>query len=122
MSDHHNSNPPIYRCPQCGDEHQSRCIGDEYCEKCIELMLPKELTLEEAKNLKHGDIIHQTSFFNSDATCRRWKVNGKVKTWKTDPSRIEIPLKHGMYVYGTLTHYNIDSFHLPENCQNPKKA
>lgn len=54
------------------------------------------ITLEEAKQLKPGDIL-------IDAKGKRWKVNGQVKTWKRDNSRIRVPLKHGLYAYDALT-------------------
>jgi len=53
------------------------------------------ITLEEAKNLKFGDIL-------LDGNGKRWKVNGQVKLWKRDPKRIRIPLKHGLYRYDFL--------------------
>lgn len=53
------------------------------------------ITLQEAKQLKPGDILH-------DRNKRRWKVNGQVKVWKTDPNRIRVPLKHGLYTYDAL--------------------
>lgn len=34
--------------------------------------------------------------------ARTVKVNGKVRTWKRDPNRVEVPFKYGMYEYGTL--------------------
>ena len=34
---------------------------------------------------------------------RTVKVNGKVRTWKRDAGRIEVPYKYGMYGYGTFT-------------------
>jgi hypothetical protein len=54
------------------------------------------ITLEEAKELKYGDILH-------DRWDKRWKVNGAVKLWKKDASRIYVPLKHGLYAFGALT-------------------
>ena len=58
------------------------------------------ITLEEAKSLKKGEIL----------ICNgaRWKVNGIVKTWKRDAARIEVPLKHGLYDYATLTESLLD--------------
>ena len=53
------------------------------------------LTLKQAKELKPGDILH-------DTLGKRWKVNGAVKTWKTDPDRIRVPLKHGLYTYDAI--------------------
>ena len=54
------------------------------------------LTLEEAKQLKPGDILH-------DERGKRWKVNGQVKRWKRSPDRIRVPLKHGLYAYDAIT-------------------
>lgn len=53
------------------------------------------ITLEEAKQLQYGDILHTED-------GKRWKVNGSVKTWKKDPNRIRVPLKHGLYAYGAI--------------------
>jgi hypothetical protein len=54
------------------------------------------ITLAEAKLLKPGEIL-------LDSNGKRWKVNGKVQTWKRNPLRIRIPLKHGLYSYGAIT-------------------
>lgn len=54
------------------------------------------ITLAEAKALRPRQVL-------VDRHKRRWYVNGMVKTWKTDPSRIRIPLKHGLYTYDALT-------------------
>ena len=71
------------------------------------------ITLEQAKNLKRGDILHHISHKNSDGTPVRWKVNGKVKTWKRDPSRMEVPVKHGIYDYDTLSDCDLHLVSLP---------
>lgn len=54
------------------------------------------LTLEEAKQLKY----RQRLIDKRDGA--RWYVNGAVQLWKRDASRIRVPLKHGLYVYGAL--------------------
>jgi hypothetical protein len=54
------------------------------------------ITHKEALELKRGDIL-------IDSRGKRWKVNGKVQTWKRDPFRLRVPLKHGLYVYDALT-------------------
>lgn len=59
------------------------------------------LTLEEAKALRSREVI-------IDNHGRRWYVNGAVKRWKTDPDRIRVPLKHGLYTYGQLTNDDFD--------------
>ena len=59
------------------------------------------LTLDEAKQLKPGDILH-----TSDR--KRWKVSGQVKRWKRDPDRIRVPLKHGLYAYDSINEFDFD--------------
>lgn len=34
--------------------------------------------------------------------ARQVKVNGRVRLWKRDHARIEIPFKYGLYEYGTI--------------------
>ena len=58
------------------------------------------LTLEEIKALSYGDHV---AFVARDGKLRRAKVNGNPKTWKRDPSRVEVSLKYGMYEYATLS-------------------
>jgi hypothetical protein len=45
---------------------------------------------------------HITALSNQ-GTARTVKINGKVRTWKRDANRIEIPLKYGMYEYTIFT-------------------
>lgn len=53
------------------------------------------LTLEQAKALRPGMVL-------VDWRGKRWKVNGQVKLWKKDPTRIHVPLKHGLYAYDSI--------------------
>jgi hypothetical protein len=78
------------------------------------------LTKEEALNLRHGQILYHVSNKNADGSPQRWRVNGKVKTWKTMPDRIEIPIKYGLYHYDTLTtmEFHLVSLH-PETLKYP---
>lgn len=57
------------------------------------------MTFDEAAALNGGEIW----FVSTDGSARRCRVNGKVKRWKRDQSRIEIPMKYGLYDYGTFT-------------------
>ena len=70
------------------------------------------VTLNEAKNLRYGQIIYAINDFNADKTPMRFRVNGKVKTWKRDANRVSVPLKRGLYGYGYLTEYNLEEFSL----------
>lgn len=66
------------------------------------------ITLKQAKQLQHGDILYHRSITNSDGTPQRWRVNGMPKIWKRDPKRIKVPLKYGLYAYGELTNGTIE--------------
>ena len=63
------------------------------------------VTLEEAKNLSHGIVLLDTTDNN-----RRWRVYGEPKTWVKTPSKVQVPLKHGLYNHGYLTESNIQDF------------
>lgn len=67
------------------------------------------MTFDEAKSLSRGAVLHHTLNKNADGTPQRWRVNGKVRLWKRDPNRIEVPIKNGLYRYGTVT---ADTLHL----------
>jgi len=68
------------------------------------------MTLQEARQLQHGQILHYRHARNADGTPQRWRVNGAVKTWKRSPERVEVPLKHGLYAYGYLRDDNLADF------------
>ena len=70
----------------------------------------KAITLSEAKSLKTGTILHHKISENRDGTPSRARVNGKAKTWKRDPSKVKVPLKHGLYVYLYLTEENLNEW------------
>ena len=65
------------------------------------------ITLEQAKALTRGTILHDNRNF-------RWKVNGRVKTWKRDPDRVVVPIKHGLYHYDYITERNLEFLTLGE--------
>ena len=72
------------------------------------------ITLEQAKNLKHGDILYHTKNRNADKTPQRWKVNGVPKTWVRSPNKVRVPLKYGLYNYDVLTEEYLDDVCLTE--------
>lgn len=74
------------------------------------------LTLDEAKSLQYGDVLHSDLFKNADGTCMRWRVNGAVKTWKRSPERVRVPIKHGLYDYDYVYEGNLDLVHREEDC------
>jgi len=61
------------------------------------------ITLEQAKSLKSGDILYHVKNKNADGSAQKWKVNGKIKTWKRSPEKVKIPVKFGMYTCDYIT-------------------
>ena len=60
------------------------------------------ITLKQAKSLTWRDNLEHVKLTNADGTPMRFRINGAVKTWKRDLSRIRVPLKHGLYDTGYL--------------------
>lgn len=67
------------------------------------------ITLKQAKELKPGQIVYHAIYDNADGTPQRWRVNGKVKTWKRSPDRVQVPVKRGLKQYDYITE---DDLHL----------
>ena len=61
----------------------------------------KLLTLDEILNLKNHCLI-----IGNKQEVYRVKINGKVRTWKKDLNRFEVPVKYGLYEYYTVTTLN----------------
>jgi len=58
----------------------------------------RKLSLDEMKNVS-GEV-----YIQGQCGCYcRVKVNGKPKTWKRSPERVQIPYKYGLYEYGYIT-------------------
>jgi len=70
--------------------------------------------LEQVKALNYGDILYHVHNRNANGTPQRWRVNGKVKTWKRTLRRIEIPVRHGLRNYDYLTEDGLHSVCLTE--------
>jgi len=70
------------------------------------------MTLAQAKALSPGQIVYHVRECNADGTPKRWKVNGRVRTWKRDGERVCVPVKHGLYAYGYIDEDCIDQFTL----------
>ena len=43
---------------------------------------------------------------------KNYRANGKCITWKTRPDDFKLPVKHGLYSYGYITHENAYLFDL----------
>jgi len=68
------------------------------------------MTIDEAKWLRYGQTIYEIGAYNADGTPRRWRVSGAVQTWKRDPNRVRVPVKHGMYSNGAIEAWNARYF------------
>ena len=73
------------------------------------------ITLQQAKELRPGQVIYHTTNKNADGTPQRWRVNGKVKLWKRSPGKIQIPVKFGLYIYGYITEKDLTLVSLTES-------
>ncbi len=56
--------------------------------------------------LTHGDILYHREDTNADGSPARWRISGKLKTWKTRPEEFRIPIKRGMRSSGYLDQHN----------------
>lgn len=74
------------------------------------------MTLEQARALKHGDILHSDADKNADGTCQRWRVTGKVQTWKRNPEKVCVPMARGLYQHAHLISYWLCCYHLESEC------
>lgn len=75
-------------------------------------------TLEEILAVKHGDIFHENH--EPGGKIYRWRVNGKVKTWKTRPGEFRIPVKYGLRSYDYITQDTLHRVHLASECPDNK--
>lgn len=46
----------------------------------------------------------------------RWRVSGKVQTWKTRPGEFRIPVKHGLHANYAITQHNVSQWHVVYDC------
>ena len=72
----------------------------------------RRITLAEAKLLRYGQRVY---ILDRNGRVAEAKVNGQPKTWKRDASRIEIPMKYGLYEYFTLTARDYDDILILED-------
>jgi len=64
----------------------------------------QKLTVEKVKRFSYGVRLLEKE------TGRRWRVNGKPKTWKRTPGRVEVGIQYGLYTWDRLTQDNLDDF------------
>lgn len=85
------------------------------------------ITLAQAKKLKNHQIVYTPGFYNADGTTQKWRVSGMPKTWKTQPNRVQVPIKRGLREHMHITEDNLYGFSLKDvklkvnASRNPKK-
>ena len=79
------------------------------------------MTLTEVKRLRSNQTVWVKGEYNADGTAMRVRVTGKVQTWKTRPSEVQVPVKHGMYESLYITHRNMSDFTLKEPAPKKRK-
>ena len=68
----------------------------------------------DIEKLYLGRVIYHRYLKNADGSPQKWRINGKLKTWKRQPNRFSIPIKRGLWEYGYLTESNLEDFNLEE--------
>ena len=66
--------------------------------------MSKPITLDNLKALTPNEAIYIP---RAGKSPERWRVNGAVKVWKRDASRVRVPVKHGLYAYDAVTEAEI---------------
>jgi len=63
------------------------------------------MTVDEMKSLQYGDHILYDGIDQRTGKPKtfRLKVNGKPKTWKRQPEKVQVPVKWGLYTYDYMT-------------------
>ena len=68
------------------------------------------MTIDELKQVKYRQSLFHTKQFDKSGSMQCWRVNGKVQTWKRNPERISVPVKHGLFDFGYITEDNCGDF------------
>lgn len=84
------------------------------------------ITREQALSLRHGDDVHYVGQYDCKrtvgprggirVTITHCRVTGQVKTWKRRPEAFYLPIKYGMYGYGSISDSNAQCWHLATEC------
>ena len=65
----------------------------------------KVLSLEQLKDCTYSHVFIKCTNPHNNHFDRfvEVRVNGKSKTWKRQPGRVQLPYKYGLYEYGYIT-------------------
>ena len=81
-------------------------------QQALEIWAGQELHCEVGRACEmnvspHGHLRHKTI---------KVRVSGQCKTWKREPNRFRLPVKHGLFQSTAVTELNCEQFHLPADC------
>lgn len=74
-----------------------------YSKQTATFRLPHSLT----EAIEHCTRSSHVWFLAANGTAKRAKINGKVRTWKRNPQRVEVSLKYGLYEHYTFNAYEM---------------
>ena len=78
------------------------------------------ITKEQALELRYRDIVHFHTACkrlpNGKVQSYKARVNGQIKVWKTRKEEFRLPVIHGLYDHGAITHLNCSEFSLEGEC------
>jgi len=72
------------------------------------------MTKADLHGLPFGATLHHKTATNADGSPMRCRVNGKLRLWKRDPDRFQLPVKYGLKTCFYITAANINDWELPE--------
>lgn len=81
------------------------------------------ITLEQVLAFRGGEELHAGPCTitvgprgGETLSQERWRMNGRLKTWKTRPGEFQLPIKHGLKTCAYLTHDNAHMMHVASEC------
>lgn len=85
-----------------GNMHMQCSKAEKELQELLETLVP--LTREKVDTLKMGQELYYPvrDKANKVVKIEKWRVNGKLKTWKKDKERFELPVKHGLRTFDTV--------------------
>ena len=90
---------------------ENKMITKEQAEK-EKYFLQVRIPVKTSNVILINGLSQQVYGLQNTTECKpiKWKANGKCKTWKTRPKEFKLPIKHGLYDYGYITHENAHLF------------
>ena len=68
------------------------------------------MNIKQAIATTHRQAIYSKTQKNADGSPYNVRVNGKCKTWKSEPDRFLLPVKRGLKIYGYISNDNAENW------------